>query len=113
MTETSDKQPPLSSRNRVGYRAGMERPFDAPEVQRIRAFLSGIGIEVVAEPLQGETFLPGMTVHGGAIVVDPDRLEHPGDLLHEAGHIAVTDPALRPALDGVADDPGEEMAAIA
>lgn len=29
------------------------------------------------------------------------------------GHIAVTDPALRPSLDAVPSDPGEEMAAIA
>jgi hypothetical protein len=46
------------------------------------------------------------------VVYDP-ALPYPGDLLHEAGHIAVTDPALRPTLTEVPSDPAEEMAAIA
>lgn len=54
-----------------------------------------------------------MTVRRGALLVDPARLEWPGDLLHEAGHIAVTNPAARASLDEVASDPAEEMAAIA
>ena len=91
----------------------MTRPFDTPQTQRILAFLAQSGIEVAAEPLPAGTFLPAMTVRGGTLVVDPDRLEFPGDLLHEAGHIAVTDPTLRPSLDTVSGDPGEEMAAIA
>lgn len=89
------------------------RPFDAAESKLILAFLARIGIPVVVATLDEKTFLPAMTVRGGAILVDPDRLEHPGDLLHEAGHIALTDPALRPKLDAVGDDPGEEMGAIA
>lgn len=91
----------------------MTRPFDTAEAQQILAFLARTRISVVAARLDGDTFLPAMTVRGGAILVDPDRLEHPGDLLHEAGHIALTDPALRPQLDDVGDDPGEEMGAIA
>lgn len=88
-------------------------PLDRPEAQAILAFLARIGIEVVLEPLGEDTFLPAMTVRRGKLVVDPERLRLPGDLLHEAGHIAVTDPALRPSLDAVSSDPGEEMAAIA
>ena len=87
--------------------------LDRPETQAILGFLSRIGIEVVLEKLPEDTFLPAMTVRRGKLVVDPDRLRLPGDLLHEAGHIAVTDPALRPSLDAVSPDPGEEMAAIA
>jgi len=88
--------------------------FDSDETRAILRFLERVGIAVVLEALaEAETFLPAMRVRGGALVVDPARLEWPGDLLHEAGHIAVTDPALRPALDAVSDDPGEEMAAIA
>jgi hypothetical protein len=79
---------------------------------RIAGFLAGIGIPVTMEPA-GDGLLPGLAVRGGGIVADPGRLLYPGDLLHEAGHIAVTDPALRPALCDVSDDPGEEMAAIA
>jgi hypothetical protein len=85
--------------------------FEDPDVARIVAFLEGIGIPVVVEPL-GDTFLPGATVRNGALVFDP-AIPFPGDLLHEAGHIAVTDPALRPTLCEVASDPAEEMAAMA
>lgn len=87
--------------------------LDDPDTRKILAFLERIGIPVLFESVEGDTFLPAMTVRRGVLVVDPDRLAWPGDLLHEAGHIAVTDPALRPALDAVSPDPGEEMAAIA
>ena len=83
------------------------------DVERIVAFLTRIGIAVRAEPLAGDSFLPGLAIRGGELVYDPEKLEWPGDLLHEAGHIAVTDPALRPDLNEPSDDPGEEMAAIA
>jgi len=87
--------------------------FNDPDTRTILAFLERIGIPVVIEPIVGDTFLPAMTVRGGALVIDPARLTWPGDLLHEAGHIAVTDPALRPTLNAVSDSPAEEMSAIA
>ena len=82
-------------------------------IRDILAFLERIGIPVVRETISGDTFVPAMTIRDGALVVDLARLTHPGDLLHEAGHIAVTDPAQRPALSAVSSDGGEEMAAIA
>ena len=88
-------------------------PFADPTVSAIAAFLDRIGIPVIAEAVPGDSLLPGATVRDGALVFDPERLPYPGDLLHEAGHIAVTDPALRPTLCEVPSDPGEEMAAIA
>ena len=88
-------------------------PFTDPVALSILAFLERIGIAVTVAPITGDTFLPGLTVRGGALVVDPARLRWPTDLLHEAGHIAVTEPARRPFLSTVSDDPGEEMAAIA
>lgn len=87
--------------------------FADPIAASIVAFLTEIGIPVIVEPLGADTRLPAMTVRDGALVIDPARLEWPGDLLHEAGHIAVTDPALRPTLREVPSDPAEEMAAIA
>ena len=86
--------------------------FGDATADRIAGFLAGIGIPVAPEPA-GDGLLPGLTVRDGGIVADPGCLSYPGDLLHEAGHIAVTDPALRPTLCEVSDDPGEEMAAIA
>ncbi len=85
--------------------------FADPLVGRIVAFLRRIGIPVEAAMLEGETFLPGVVVAGGGLRVDASRLAWPGDLLHEAGHVAVSDPS-RPD-DAVSDDPGEEMAALA
>ena len=84
-----------------------------PVTARIITFLGEIGIPVVIETLDEDTLLPAMTVRYGALVVDPNRLTWPGDLLHEAGHIAVTDPAVRASLSEVPSNPAEEMAAIA
>ena len=84
-----------------------------PVTAQITAFLDRIGIPIIIEALDEDTLLPAMTVRRGALVIDPARLTWPGDLLHEAGHIAVTDPALRPTLTELPSDPAEEMAAIA
>jgi hypothetical protein len=86
--------------------------LDDAAANKIAGFLARIGIPLTLEPA-GDGLLPGLTVRDGGIVADPGRLFYPGDLLHEAGHIAVTDPAYRPTLSEVSDDPGEEMAAIA
>lgn len=89
------------------------RPLrDAPELGAILAFLGEIGIATLAGALPDDTFLPGMTVVGGTLCYDPARPGWVGDLLHEAGHIAVGDPATRSTRTAVADDPAEEMAAI-
>lgn len=80
---------------------------------RILAFLERIGIPVIVEATPAGAVLPDMAVRNGALVVDLPGLRYPGDMLHEAGHIAVTDPALRPTLCEVSSDPAEEMATIA
>lgn len=80
---------------------------------RIAQFLERIGVSVAAGSITTRAFVPGIVIRNGALLIDPAVPAWPGDLLHEAGHIAVTDPALRPALCDVPDDPGEEMAAIA
>jgi hypothetical protein len=85
-------------------------PAEDP-LSRILAFLEHVGISAVAEPV-ADSLLPGVTVRNGRLVYDP-ALPYPGDLLHEAGHVAVTAPALRPALTEVPSDPADEMAAIA
>lgn len=87
--------------------------LDDPSTARIIAFLAEIGIPVSIARLAEDGFLPGIAVRDGGLVIGPDRPFHPGDLLHEAGHIAVTDPARRTSLCEVVDDPAEEMAALA
>ena len=87
-------------------------PPTDPIVTRIVAFLTEIGIPVLITALPADTLLPAMTVRHGTLLVDPTRLTRPGDMLHEAGHIAVSDPAIRTMLADVGGDPGEEIAAI-
>lgn len=85
--------------------------FSDPRVVRIAGFLRDIGIGVEAGDAAAG-FLPGILVAEGELLVDEGRLTHPGDLLHEAGHIAVAPPELRPRLGGAISIPGLDMTAL-
>jgi hypothetical protein len=75
-------------------------------------WLRQIGLTVRLSPLGADTFLPGVTLEPGGLIVDPERLLHPGDLLHEAGHLAVMMPAQRASTgSNVGSDMGDEIAA--
>jgi hypothetical protein len=52
-------------------------------------FIQNIGIPVHFRPITTNTFLPGICIMNGEIIVDNEKLKYPGDILHEAGHIAV------------------------
>jgi hypothetical protein len=93
MTEASD---------RSGIAA---RDPDGDPTDRIVAFLRGIGIVAREAALDDPAFLPGVVIAAGELVFDRARLTWPGDLLHEAGHIAVTPAAQRPLLPGLLDGP--------
>jgi hypothetical protein len=88
-------------------------PFADPLTERLAAFVRGLGIPVHAAVLDEKTFLPGLDIRDGALFIDEARLKYPGDILHEAGHLAVTDPALRNAPTLATPDGGDEMTAIA
>lgn len=60
------------------------------EITKIIHFLEEIGIKVIEKVLPQDTFLPGITISHNGIEIDFDKLLYPGDILHEAGHIAVT-----------------------
>jgi hypothetical protein len=79
----------------------------------IARFLDDIGISVCAEAAPTATFLPGMEIRRGAICVDPATPAWPGDLLHEAGHIAVLEAAQRVDCGPLDATPADEMTAIA
>lgn len=76
-------------------------------LDRIVHFLNEIGIPLQERALPAGTFVPGILIENGGLVIDRARLAYPGDLLHEAGHIAVTPPSQRAALNG---DLGSTMA---
>ncbi|BFM45014.1 hypothetical protein CFS9_36550 [Flavobacterium sp. CFS9] len=60
-----------------------------PELSKILSFLTEIGIDVVEKKLN-DTFLPGLDLGPNCVIIDYVKLLYPGDILHEAGHLAVT-----------------------
>lgn len=61
-------------------------------------FLNSIGIPTQFRAIAPDSFLPGYLIENGMIIIDRQLLQHPGDILHEAGHIAVVPAADRPHL---------------
>lgn len=88
-------------------------------VRQLLDFIAGLDIPVSLAPLEPEAcFLPGIRIEHGGLVVDVDSLRYPGDLLHEAGHLAVVPSAERAAQDADSlalrpDRAAEEMMAMA
>jgi len=86
--------------------------FTHPTTARIAAFLEEIGIEVIPCELPEPGFLPGVLIERGRMLVD-ESLLNPGDLLHEAGHLAVmTTEERAERRHNVGKDMGEEIGAI-
>jgi len=86
------------------------------ELEKVLSFLDEIGINVVEKQLE-TSFLPGLSLGPNCLYIDFEKLLYPGDILHEAGHLAVTTSAERKIVgtDGMAADwpsQGEEMGAI-
>lgn len=78
----------------------------------IVAFLQSIGLGVRFAQLGPGTFVPGIALENNGLVIDAERLLYPGDLLHEAGHLAVMTPERRMTCGGeVGTDMGEEIGA--
>jgi hypothetical protein len=87
-------------------------------LEKCISFLDEIGVELLFDQTAGGDFLPGLSIHAGKLIVDKQKLLYPGDILHEAGHIAVVPAAERSTLnaDAIAARPqreAEEMCTIA
>jgi hypothetical protein len=81
-------------------------------------FIEHLGIKISFTPITEDCFLPGILIENGGITVDMDKLKYPGDILHEAGHIAVVPEADRDTLSAGSiaerkDREAEEMMSIA
>ena len=88
--------------------------FSEPLTRLIVAFIRGIGIEVIAAPIESRCFVPGIRIVHGALHADDSRMTWPGELLHEAGHLAVVAPERRARMHvDAGTSAGAEMAAIA
>lgn len=93
-------------------------PENKQALEKCIAFLNGIGIETKLKQLGQDSFLPGLSIEEGSIIIDRDALTYPGDILHEAGHIAVVPAAERLTLNAASIEKrpnreAEEMMAIA
>lgn len=82
-------------------------------------FVREIGIEVIYGTIDKEAcFLPGFLIENGKIIIDQNKIQFHGDILHEAAHIAVVPAEERSLLNGKnigkrKDADAEEMMAIA
>jgi hypothetical protein len=92
---------------------------DTPFFEKALRFIHEIGIKTESRAVPpGHSFVPGLCIEQGRIIIDQEQLRYPGDILHEAGHIAVVPLADRDLLNGSdiakrKDAPAEEMMAIA
>lgn len=86
-------------------------------LKQIFQFFDEISLRYNFTKIETETFLPGIRINNGGLQIDLENLKYPGDLLHEAGHIAVSLSAERENLnDNVIENnsekAGEEMAVL-
>lgn len=84
---------------------------------RMQNFILSLGIQLEYKSLPQDTFLPGLDLGSNRIYIDLDRLQYPGDLLHEAGHLAVATARQRDAVGSAQSEQpwptdGEEIAAV-
>ncbi len=92
---------------------------DTGLINKICAFINSIGIKCYEGTIPESTFLPGVEIVCGQLVYNSELLTYPGDLLHEAGHLAVLLPEHRllangsENMSGYLHEGGAEMAAIA
>lgn len=105
----------IAQENKSGY---LLSEIEKAIFDQVVSFLRETGIPVYFDTIEGQTFLPGISISNGTILVDKDKLTYPGDILHEAGHIAVVPAADRSTLseDSIAkreQREAEEMMAIA
>lgn len=84
---------------------------------KMLSFISEIGLQYQLEPITDETFLPGLKLRDGTLIIDTEKLLYPGDILHEAGHLACMPAEIRMEMsDSLPNNDlnnGGEMMAIA
>ena len=86
-------------------------------LKQIFQFFDEISIPYNFAEISAETFLPGIQIKNGTLQIELEKLKYPGDLLHEAGHIAVSISSERESLnDNIIENntekAGDEMAVL-
>jgi hypothetical protein len=91
--------------------------FNETVFQKITDFILNIGIPIGYRQIFEQSFLPGLLIDNGTLLIDKNQLKYIGDTLHEAGHIALMNPEQRKnlsgSLNGQNDAEAIEMAVIA
>lgn len=87
-------------------------PRNNPQTRTILNFIHDVGIQIVLQPIDIDTVLPGITIENGGIVFDETLPFEPGDLLHESGHLAVVPNNQLGTIGGIYGLPAEEMMSI-
>lgn len=88
-------------------------------IQKMIQFVTEIGITVSFGVIpKHKEFLKGICIYKGGLLIDLVSLTNPGDILHEAAHLAVAKSSDRILMDGVLEtntdkSAGEEIMAIA
>ena len=87
-------------------------------IEKCLEFLNHIGIKPICKKIEGDPLLPGLSIENGCLLIDTTSLKYPGDILHEAGHIATVPALHRPTLNAAdiekrPDREAEEMMSIA
>ncbi len=83
-------------------------------IEKMTNFLSERGIPNRFQALESDSFLPGLEIDQGTLLIDSEKLKWPGDILHEAAHIALNPPSQRASVSGKLEvSPADEMAALA
>ena len=76
-----------------------------------------IGLVYNLEKIEEASLLPGLQLRNGELIIDIQKLLYPGDILHEAGHLACMPYEIRKTMSGDLEDidlhRGGEMMAIA
>lgn len=79
------------------------------QFRKIASFLEGLGFSLTEKPVPSG-FLPGIRVRGMTMQFDRTRMLSAGDMLHEAGHIAIIPAMFRPK---VSDDIDASLGVLA
>ena len=69
----------------------------------VLAFVDEIDLACAPGTVDETSFIPGVAIRNGGLIYDPSRLITPGDLLHEAGHLAAVPSRWRGQIHGDVD----------
>ncbi|SES01179.1 hypothetical protein [Pedobacter rhizosphaerae] len=87
------------------------------QITPILSFLDRVGVVYKLTAIDSQTFLPGLKLSQGTLIIDLAQLLYPGDIFHEAGHLACMPPEIRQEMSDDLENSdlhqGGEMMAIA